>query len=46
VLGIPSDVHINRVIGFGYVDPARAHPPKAVARRRTPLEELVHRERW
>jgi nitroreductase len=46
LLAIPPDVHINRVIGFGYVDPARAQAPKSVARRRKPLEELVHRERW
>src|SRR5919109_5566595 len=46
VLGIPKDVHVNRVIGFGYIDPARAAAPTSVARRRKPLEELVHRERW
>jgi len=46
LLDIPKDVHVNRVIGFGYVDPARAAAPKSVARRRKPLEELVHRERW
>jgi nitroreductase len=46
LLGIPKDVHVNRVIGFGYVDPARAAAPKSVARTRKPLEELVHRERW
>jgi len=46
LLGIPKDVHVNRVIGFGYVDPARAAAPKSVARKRKPLEELVHRERW
>src|SRR6058998_2108614 len=46
LLGIPNDVHVNRVIGFGYVDPARAQAPKSVARQRKPLEELVHRERW
>jgi nitroreductase len=46
LLGIPGDVHVNRVIGFGYVDPARAAAPKGVARRRKPLEELVHRARW
>jgi nitroreductase len=46
LLAIPPDVYINRVIGFGYVDPARSHAPKSVARRRKPLEELVHRERW
>ena len=46
LLGIPDGVFINRVIGFGYVDPARAAAPKSVARKRKPLEELVHRERW
>lgn len=46
LLGIPSGIHVNRVIGFGYVDPTRAAPPPAVARRRLPLEQLVHRERW
>ena len=46
LLGIPAGVHVNRVIGFGYVDPARAQAPKSVARVRKPLEELVHRERW
>jgi len=34
------------VIGFGYVDPARTAPPASVARRRRPLDELVHWERW
>jgi nitroreductase len=46
LLGVPPGVHVNRVIGFGYVDPARAQPPKSVARRRKPLEELVRWERW
>jgi nitroreductase len=46
LLGIPADVHINRVIGFGYVDPARSQAPKSVARRRKPLDELVRWERW
>lgn len=46
VLGVPAALHVNRVIGFGYVDPARTAPPKSVARRRTPLGELVHWERW
>jgi nitroreductase len=46
LLGIPSDVHVNRVLGFGYVDPSRSQAPKSVARRRKPLVELVHRERW
>jgi len=46
LLGIPKEVHVNRVIGFGYADPSRSQIPKSVARRRKPLEELVHRERW
>ncbi len=46
LLGIPADLAINRVIGFGYVDASRAAPPPSVARRRRPLAELVHWERW
>ncbi len=46
LLGIPAELVINRVIGFGYVDPERAAPPASVARRRLPLTELVHWERW
>ena len=46
LLDVPSDHVINRVIGFGYIDPARSGPPPAVARKRLPLEELVHHERW
>jgi nitroreductase len=46
LLGIPAELHVNRVIAFGYVDPARATAPKSVARRRTPLDELVHWETW
>jgi nitroreductase len=46
LLGIPPGLPINRVIGLGYVDPARAAAPASVARRRRPLEELVHRETW
>ena len=46
LLNIPADVHVNRVIGFGYVDPARARAPKSVARPRKPLDELVHWETW
>ena len=46
LLGIPAGLEINRVIGFGYIDPARAAPPPSVARRRLPLEELVHWETW
>jgi nitroreductase len=46
LLGIPAHVEVNRVLGFGYVDAARAAPPASVARRRRPLDELVHRETW
>lgn len=46
LLEIPNDMVINRVIGFGYVDPQRAAPPKSVARRRKPLDDLVRDERW
>ena len=46
LLGIPPTVSINRVIGFGYVDPERAAAPPSVARRRLPLSELVHWETW
>jgi nitroreductase len=46
LLGIPPTLSINRVIGFGYVDPGRAAPPPGMARRRRPLTELVHDETW
>jgi nitroreductase len=46
LLGIPADLFVNRVIGFGYVDPERARPPASVARRRLPLMELVRWDRW
>ena len=46
LLGVPETVAVNRVIGFGYVDPARAAPRAGVARRRLPLSELVHEEGW
>jgi nitroreductase len=46
ILGIPAALAINRVIGFGYVDPARAAPPPSVARPRQPLAELTHWETW
>src|SRR5438270_3064464 len=36
LLGIPSDLFVNRVIAFGHGDPARASAPKSVARRRMP----------
>ena len=46
LLGIPAALLVNRVIAFGYVDPARATAPVSVARRRKPLTELVHWETW
>ena len=46
LLDIPESLFINRVIGFGYIDPGRAGPPPGVARQRKPLEELVHHETW
>ncbi len=46
LLKIPADVHVNHVIAFGYVDPARASAPKSVGRRRKALDELVHWETW
>jgi nitroreductase len=46
LLGVPDGLSVNRVIGLGYVDPERAAPPAAVARRRRPLDELVHWDRW
>lgn len=44
--GIPADLHVDRVIGFGYLDPEQAGPPAGVARTRLPLSEIVHEERW
>src|SRR5262245_17690229 len=46
LLGIPADIAVNRVIAFGYVDPARAAPPPSVARRRLPLHDLAHWDSW
>ncbi len=46
LLHIPPEMVINRVVAFGYVDPARTAPPSSVARRRRPLDELVHWESW
>ncbi len=46
LLGIPASIAVNRVVGFGYVDAERAAPPRAVARRRRLLSELVHWETW
>jgi nitroreductase len=46
LLNIPAGLDINRVIGFGYIDPGRAAPPASVARRRLPIEELTHWEEW
>jgi nitroreductase len=46
LLKIPGSLSVNRVIGFGYLDPARAAAPSSVARRRLPLTELVRYETW
>jgi nitroreductase len=46
ILGIPDGLAVNRVIGFGYIDPARPGPPRSVARPRLPLEKLVHWDTW
>ena len=46
LLGVPAGLHVNRLLAFGYVDPARPGVPKTVARRRLPLNELTHLERW
>jgi nitroreductase len=46
LLHIPPEMVINRVVAFGYVDPARTAPPSSVARTRKPLDELVHWESW
>lgn len=46
MLGVPPALHVNRIIAFGYVDPARPGVPKTVARRRRPVDELTHYERW
>ena len=46
LLGVPADLHVNRLIAFGYIDPARTAPPRGVARRRRPLDELTHHEGW
>ena len=45
---LPDDVlrRILHVLGFGYIDPDRAAPPRSVARRRLPIEELMHWEGW
>jgi len=46
LLHIPPELVINRVVAFGYVDPARTAPPSSVARRRKLLDELVQWESW
>jgi nitroreductase len=46
LLRVPAGLHVNRVIGFGYIDPDRSGPPKSVGRRRLPIEELTHWEGW
>jgi nitroreductase len=46
LLGVPADLHVNRVIAFGYIDPGRMAAPRSVARPRKPIAELVHFDRW
>ena len=46
LLGVPPGLHVNRLLAFGYVDAARPGVPKSVARRRLPVNELTHFERW
>ena len=46
ILGIPPALAINRVIGFGYIDPARTAAPASVARPRLSLDDLVHWDGW
>ena len=46
LLGVPPGLHVNRLLAFGYVDPARPGVPRSVARRRRPLDELTHYDRW
>lgn len=46
LLGVPAAIQLNRLIAFGYIDPERAAPPRGVARRRLPLDELTHHESW
>ena len=46
LLGVPGGLHVNRLVAFGYIDPERAAPPRSVRRRRLPLDELTHDERW
>ena len=46
LLGVPAGAHVNRLVAFGYIDPAKSGPPRSVGRRRLPLDELTHHERW
>ena len=46
LLGVPADLHVNRLIAFGYIDPGRTAAPRSVARPRRPLDELTHHEGW
>ncbi len=43
-LGVPEDVRPIGAIALGY--PAPDRPSPSLARRRRPLEEMVHRGRW
>lgn len=46
LLGVPKDLHVNRIIGFGYINPDKRAAPRSVARTRLPLPELTHWETW
>jgi nitroreductase len=41
VLGIPAEIEVVELIPLGY--PA---DPSAAKKKRLPLEQIVHRERW
>lgn len=46
LLGIPSDLPVNRVIGFGDVDPGVGRPSRLGRPPAPAPHELVHWNRW